>query len=159
MASRVRIVTDSTSCLPADLVERYGISILPVGLVIDGKVYRDCIDITLTEICQQIDNLDKRLTTAAVNPGEFFNTFSELAELTDSIICILVSKALTATQESAYQARRMIRAKHPNLPDLKFILQLLPVFRQHLLYFLEFHRLFFTWVISYFYKCFYFLIK
>jgi len=115
LTSNVRIVTDSTSCLPVNLIEQYDISILPVGLVIDGEVYRDGIDITLSEICRRIDNLEEQPTTAAVSPGEFINTFSELAESTDNIVCILVSKVLTATQESAYQAKRLIRAKYPGL--------------------------------------------
>ncbi len=113
--SKVRIITDSTNCLPPDLIEKYNISVLPVNLVIDGKVYRDCIDITLKEICQRFQNLEKQPTTAAVNPGDFLNTFEELSKSTDSIVCILVSKSLTATHESAYQARRLARPSCPNL--------------------------------------------
>ena len=113
--SKVRIITDSTNCLPPELIEKYNISVVPVNLVIDGKVYRDCIDITLEEICQRFQNLEKQPTTTAVNPGDFVNTFTELGRATDSIVCILVSKSLTATHESAYQARRLIRPSHPNL--------------------------------------------
>ena len=115
MNPNVRIVTDSTCCLPSDLIEEYDVSILPVGLVMDGVVYHDGIDITLSEICQRLENLEEQPTTAAVNTGEFVEVFSELAEVTEDIVCILVSKALTATQESAYQAKRLIRAKYPNL--------------------------------------------
>ena len=88
---------------------------VPVNLVIDGKVYRDCIDITLEEICQRFQNLEKQPTTTAVSPEDFVNTFTELGKATDSIVCILVSKSLTATHESAYQARRLTRPSHPNL--------------------------------------------
>lgn len=115
LTPNVRIVTDSTCCLPPDFIEEYDISILPVGLVIDGVVYHDNINITLSEICQRLESLEEQPSTAAVNPGEFVEVFSKLAEVTENIVCILVSKALTATQESAYQAKRMIRAKHPNL--------------------------------------------
>ena len=113
--SKVGIVTDSTSCLPADLITEYDIRVVPVGMVIEGKAYRDLVDITLAEFRSMMPNLEKQPTTSAANPGDFLNLFTELSELTDNIVCILVSKALTATQESAYQARRMIRAEHPNL--------------------------------------------
>ena len=113
--SKVRIVTDSSSCLPPELIEKYGISVLPVGLVIDDKIYRDCIDITLEEICQRIRNLEKQPTTTAVSPGDFLNTFTELAKSTDNIVCILVSRVLTATQEVAYQTRRLIRRQYPGI--------------------------------------------
>jgi fatty acid-binding protein DegV len=43
--STVAIVTDSTACLPPELVQRYGISIAPVNLIVDGRTYRDGVDI------------------------------------------------------------------------------------------------------------------
>jgi len=111
----IRIVTDSTSCLPPELVEEYGITVVPVGLVIDGQPHRDGIDITLEEICERIETLDRQPTTSAVSPGDFVTVFSELADSADGILCILVSRALTATQESAYVARRMVRTRHPGV--------------------------------------------
>jgi len=113
--SKVGIVTDSTNCLPLELIKEYGIRVVPVGMVIEGKPYRDLVDITLDEFQSMIDSLEKEPTTTAANPGDFLNVFTELTESTDSIVCILVSKVLTATQESAYQARRLIRAEHPEL--------------------------------------------
>jgi len=113
--SKVGIVTDSTNCLPPELIREYGIRVVPVGMVIEGKPYRDLVDITLDEFRGMVNVLEKQPTTTAANPGDFLNVFTELTELTDSIVCILVSKALTATQESAYQAKRLIRAEHPEL--------------------------------------------
>lgn len=113
--ARVRIVTDTTSCLPPELIQKYGITIIPCGLVIDGIPYRDCIDITLEQICLLFQDMKKQPTTSAISPGDFLNVFKELGETTDSIVCILVTKALTATQESAYQARRLIRPENPAL--------------------------------------------
>jgi len=118
--SKVGIVTDSTNCLPSELIKEYGIRVVPVGMVIEGKPYRDLVDITLNEFRGMVNELEKQPTTTAVNPGDFLNAFTELTESTDSIVCILVSKALTATQESAYQAKRMIRAEHPEL-NIKII--------------------------------------
>jgi DegV family protein with EDD domain len=113
--SKVGIVTDSTNCLPPELIGEYGIRVVPVGMVINGKPYRDLVDITLDEFQGMVNSLEKQPTTTAANPGDFLNVFTELTESTDSIVCILVSKALTATQESAYQARRLIRVEHPEL--------------------------------------------
>jgi len=113
--SKVGIVTDSTNCLPSELIREYGIRVVPVGMVIDGEPYRDLVDITLDEFQGMVNDLEKQPTTTAANPGDFLNVFTELTESTDSIVCILVSKALTATQESAYQAKRLIRAEYPEL--------------------------------------------
>ena len=113
--SNVGIVTDSTNCLPPELINEYNIRVAPIGMVIEGKAYRDQVDITLDEFRRIIGQLEKQPTTSAANPVDFLNIFTELSESTDNIVCILVSKALTATQESAYQAKRLIRAEHPDL--------------------------------------------
>lgn len=113
--SKVRIVTDSTNCLPPELIEKYAISVVPVGMVIDGKPYRDLIDISLEEVCQRLNTFEKQPSTSATTPGDFIAVFTELAKSTDHIVCILVSRVLSATQESAYQSRRFIRSQYPDL--------------------------------------------
>jgi DegV family protein with EDD domain len=73
------------------------------------------VDITLEEISERIEHQKKQPSTTAVSPGDFVDAFTELADSADNVLCILVSKALTATQESAYLARRMTRAQIPGL--------------------------------------------
>jgi DegV family protein with EDD domain len=114
--SNVKIVTDSTHCLPQELIKELDISVVPVGLVLNDKVYRDTIDITCQGFFEMFQDLEWKTTTTAASPGEFINIFRELGKTTDNIICILVSKVLTATQESAYLARRNFRSdSNPNL--------------------------------------------
>ena len=112
--AKVSIVTDSTSCLPPELVKEYGIRIVPVSLVIDGKSYRDT-DITNDEFWKLFYAAKNLPTTSAASPGDFASTFTDLGKSTDSIVCILVSKALSATHESAVQASKMVKAENPNL--------------------------------------------
>ncbi len=88
---------------------------LPVGLVIDGKHYRDNIDISREDVLRRIENNDPQPSTTAVSPGDFVSKFEQLSEVTDGIVCILVSKVLTASHESAYQAKRHVRRKHPGV--------------------------------------------
>ena len=85
---------------------------LPVGLVIDGKHYRDYIDISRQDILKRIDDMKEQPSTTAVSPGDFVHEFEELSRTTDSIVCILVSRALTASHESAYQAKRHVRRQN-----------------------------------------------
>ncbi len=113
--SEVGIVTDSTNCLPAELIKEYGIRVAPVHLIIEGRDYRDQVDITPTEFWKIFRTSKEMWTTSAVSPGDFANAFTELAKSTDSTVCIVVSKALSATHESAVQAGEMVRAENPNL--------------------------------------------
>jgi len=90
--------------------------VVPVGVVIDNKVYRDNVDITCQGFLDRFRNEDWKTTTTAASPADFVNVFRTLGETTNTILCILVSKALTATQESAYLARKIIRSEvNPNL--------------------------------------------
>ncbi len=111
--SPVQIITDTTSCLPPELKEKYGICVVPVGLVINGKFYRDMIDITPNDFWKMFMDLKEPPSTNAANPGDFVNAFLEAGKKSPDMVCILVSKVLTATFESAYQARRLVRTEHP----------------------------------------------
>lgn len=84
-------------------------------MVIEGKHYRDQVDITIEEFWPNFYNLKAQPSTTGCNPGDFLNIFTELAKKTDNIVCILVSRVLSATQESAYQAKRILRTQLPHL--------------------------------------------
>ncbi len=49
---KVAIVTDSIANLTKELVENYGIEIVPIRLLFKDKVYRDGVDITPSEAYQ-----------------------------------------------------------------------------------------------------------
>jgi len=46
MANKVAIITDSIACLTGEMVEQYGIRIVPLNFYCGGKLYRDWADIT-----------------------------------------------------------------------------------------------------------------
>ena len=46
---RVAVVTDSIACLTRELVEQYGIEIIPLNFYAGGKLYRDWVDVTPSE--------------------------------------------------------------------------------------------------------------
>lgn len=114
--SRVGIVTDSTNSLPAELIKEYDIRVGSVTMVIDGKVYRDQIDISNEEFFRMQKNLKEMPTTSSVITGDFVDIFRDLSKSTDSIACFPHSSRLGATHDSAVQASEIIREE---LPDLK----------------------------------------
>ncbi len=46
MKRNVIIVSDSTTDLGPELIERYGVKILPLGIALGGKQYTDGVDIS-----------------------------------------------------------------------------------------------------------------
>ena len=43
MAQKVAIVTDSSACIPVELVEKYGIGVVPLNVIFGDKTYQDGI--------------------------------------------------------------------------------------------------------------------
>jgi len=113
--SKVGIVTDTTNCLPAELIAEYGIRVASVVLVIAGKSYRDQVDITPAEFWKRFKDLEEMPTTSAVSPGDFAAYFKELGKTTDSIACIVVSQSLSGTYDSALKAKELVQAERPDL--------------------------------------------
>jgi DegV family protein with EDD domain len=113
--ARIGILTDTTHCLPPELINRYGIKVIPMGLVLNNKPYLDQIQITPAEFWKQFKTLKSLPTTFAPNPKDFEKIFTEMAASFDNILCILVSKILTATQNAAISARSSFLTTHPNI--------------------------------------------
>lgn len=97
----VGIVVDTIACLPAELAERYGIEVVPVQLNVDGRVYLDGVDITPAEFYDMLPQARKLPTTSASSPGTYVEAFRRVAQRSSSIVCITVSKALSAMFDSA----------------------------------------------------------
>lgn len=113
--SKVAVVTDSTSCIPPELVKKYGIRVGSYHIVMEGTDYRDLIDITPAEFWRKFKTLKKLPTTAVLGPGEYMEIFSNLIKNTRDIVCVCISKALSGAYESSSQAKNMFQAQHPDV--------------------------------------------
>ena len=60
---KIRITSDSTCDLSAELIKKYGITILPLYIVKDGKSYRDGIDIVPQDIYDHVEAGGSSCTT------------------------------------------------------------------------------------------------
>ena len=61
----VAVVTDSIACLARELVEQYRIGIVPIRLLVQGKVYRDWVDITPSQAYELFLQDPEAFTTSA----------------------------------------------------------------------------------------------
>jgi DegV family protein with EDD domain len=111
---KVAIVTDTISCIPPNLAKDLDIRVIPVSLVIDRKVYKDTI-LSNDEFWNLFYKAREPITTNAVTPGDFEKLLSEIGQKTNSIVCILVSKALSATHQAAIMAREALKKEKPGL--------------------------------------------
>ena len=103
--SRVRVVTDSTSDLPADLIQRFGIEVVPTILVIEGRQYADGAGLSRNDFYARLPAMRQFPTTAAPSIGEFSARYLRLLEAgCDHILSIHAASQLTAICSIATQA-------------------------------------------------------
>jgi DegV family protein with EDD domain len=102
---KIGIVTDSTSDLPAYLVEEHNIQVVPTILILEGKEYLDGIGITREEFYNQLPLLQTAPTTAAPSIGDFTKPYETLlSQGCDHIISIHAASQLTNIVNVARQA-------------------------------------------------------
>ena len=112
---RVAVVTDSSACVPKEVIEQYGIHILPLILIFEHRSYRDGVDITSQEFYELLKKAKKIPTTSSPSPGEYFEVFREVAKQASGILCITLPPHLSMSFDSATQAREMVRAALPQV--------------------------------------------
>ena len=107
--SNIRIVTDSTADLTPELVERYGIRVVPLEVLAEGKAYKDKIDITNEEYYEILRSATVLPTTSQPSPAVFAQTYRELAaEGAEHIISIQISSELSGTYQSSVLAAGLV---------------------------------------------------
>ncbi|MBM3118460.1 MAG: DegV family protein [Chloroflexi bacterium] len=111
---KVAVVTDSTCCLPQELVEKYDIFVVPLVIVYEGKDYRDGIDMTPNEVYKIMRKKENLPTTSTASTGDFLNAYQQLSQKAESILCITVTSLQSKTFEAASAAKEMAKEELPN---------------------------------------------
>lgn len=107
--SKIAVVTDSTTYLPADLVKKYNISVAPQVLIWGDQVYKDGVDIQPEEFFTRLKTAKTMPTTSQVAIISFQEIFLNLINNGyDEILAILISSKLSGTVQSAAQAKDMM---------------------------------------------------
>jgi len=101
MPRSVAIVTDSTSDLPAEIRDEYGITVVPLNVHFGQETYRDGVDLTGDAFMARMATTEHLPTTSQPSVGVFEETFRDLAKTHDAIVCVLISARLSGTLQSA----------------------------------------------------------
>jgi DegV family protein with EDD domain len=113
MTNNVAIVTDSISCLPKELVERHGIEIVPFRLLVQGKVYRDLVDITPSEAYEFFLQDPERFNTSPSSPGHYLEAYREASTRAKDILCVTLSSKLSTGYDMARVAKEQAETELP----------------------------------------------
>jgi DegV family protein with EDD domain len=103
--SRIAIITDTDSSLPAELAAGYAIQQVPITIHFGEQSFIDGVEIDNSSLFDRIDRLGKLPTTSAPSPGAFVSAYQKVIEEgADSIVCICVSSGVSATYSAALTA-------------------------------------------------------
>jgi DegV family protein with EDD domain len=108
--SKVAIVTDSTSYIPLEFLEKYPIKIVPASLIWSGEVLRDGIDIQPAAFYARLRTARELPTTSQPTPKAFQEVFENLLAQGYEVLGVFLSSKLSGTYASAEQALK----KMPN---------------------------------------------
>lgn len=97
----IAIVTDSTSDLSPEVAAQYNITVVPLYVLFDGKMHRDGLEITATQLIQGIKAGKKLPSTSQPSPAEFASVFREALRGADQVVSVNISGQLSGTVGSA----------------------------------------------------------
>lgn len=118
---RIKIITDSVSDIPNEIIGELNIEVLPLSVNFEDASYYDRVELTNIEFFNKLKNSKKIPTTSQVNPGEFKKAFEIFLESFDQIICITMSKEMSGTFKAANIAKKLLNTDRIRVFDSKAI--------------------------------------
>jgi DegV family protein with EDD domain len=105
----VAIVTDSTSYLPPELIERHDIHVVPLYVVFGpSRIVRE-VDITdYPAFFEELRRAEKLPSTSQPSVGDFTSVFEPLLAEGREIVSVHISGGLSGTPEAARQAKEAL---------------------------------------------------
>jgi len=107
----VKIVTDSCADLPPDIAEALGITIVPVYICFNDRIYRDGVDISAEELYPKLEEETDYPTTTQPMPRDFANVYQKLGKEAEGIVSIHLPARLSGTYNSALQGKVLAKTK------------------------------------------------
>jgi DegV family protein with EDD domain len=101
----VRVVTDSTAYLPADVAEASNLYVVPLTVSVSGRDGREGVDVSPADVSGALAERRATVTTSRPSPAEFARAYQELLDGgATGVVSVHLSARLSGTHESATMA-------------------------------------------------------
>ncbi len=101
MNKKVLIACDSTADLSDELIDRYGIKVIPLGVNLGDRNYTDGVDIDPEMIYEHYEKTKQLPKTAAVNVATISGKLKEWTEAGYSVVLFTISSEMSSTYNNA----------------------------------------------------------
>lgn len=109
----IKIVTDSTSYIPQEYLDKYDIRVVSLNVLMDEESKRE-LDLDNKYFYEDMKKLKEIPKSSQPTPEEMLNTFKSIIENGDSVIGIFLSSHMSGTYSSACMIKNMLLEDYPN---------------------------------------------
>jgi len=106
LGKKIVISADTTCDLPPEILDKYGISQIPLYISFGDTSYRDGVEITPDEIYQKFEAEGVLPKTSAISIGDFTEYFGRLLEDAQQVVHFSISSGLSCTYQNALIAAK-----------------------------------------------------
>ena len=114
---KIKIITDSTSYISREFVEREEITVVPLNYIFDNVSYKEGFKGEYDDFFIKLADSKLFPTTSQPSTGEFCKAFEEALNDYDEIIAIVLSSKISGTYNSAMLAKNILEDKKITIID------------------------------------------
>ena len=108
----IGFVTDSNAQLPAELVDRYAVEVVPLIVTVDGTPYLEGVDIDADGFYARFESGQPEVSTSQPSPGQFAEAYERAAARSiDEILSVHIGSAVSGTINAARLAAQRAPSK------------------------------------------------
>jgi DegV family protein with EDD domain len=105
---KIKLIADSTCDLSEEILNRYNISLAPLVITIDGKEYRDRIDISNDEFYKNLMTYKSHPTTSMPSPESYMECIRDAIDQGyEKMLCICMSSGTSGSYQGALLAKQL----------------------------------------------------
>lgn len=108
---KIKITSDSTCDLCNEVIEKYGIGIIPLAVIMEEKVYHDGVDIKPADIFASVKKTGVLPKTSAPSVEEYTEFFTRNLEGYDALIHYNISAKASSSHDNALTAAKAFCGK------------------------------------------------
>lgn len=101
-----KIVTDSSSNLTDELIERFDLTVVPLTVITETSEYPSYVKGQKTDLKPFYDKLraHEKISTSCANADAFRESFEQILQSGNDVLCVAFSSGLSATYNAAKMA-------------------------------------------------------
>jgi len=117
MLKPIKIIADSLSDIPADLREKYNITVLPLTIIFGAEEFKDGIDLTTQDFFNKLTTSKQTPSTSQVTPNDFIVEIDKALKEGFEVIVINGSSQVSGTHQSAVIAKNQFDTDEVTIID------------------------------------------